>query len=93
MNTVITSKPVTVAKPAVGSSSSSSESSSGDKKDLKVTLIFFRQQVFFVYMKQKIYSIDIYTDNYLPPFFNDRFRLLLNCFLLLECGHITDING
>ena len=34
--------------------------------------------------KQK-YNIDVFTDNYLPSFFKNIFRLLLNYFLLLSC--------
>ena len=43
--------------------------------------------------KQQIYSIDVYTANYLPPFINDLIRLLPNCFLLLVCVNITDSIG
>ena len=35
--------------------------------------------------RQQIYSIDVYTDNYLPSFFKNLFCLLLNYFLLLGC--------
>ena len=41
----------------------------------------------------KIYSIDVYTDNYFPFFFKDLFRLLLNYFLLLGCVDISDTIG
>ena len=36
-------------------------------------------------LEQQIYSIDEYTENYLPPFSKDLSRLLANCFLLLGC--------
>ena len=38
----------------------------------------------FRVMKQ-IYSINVYSDNYLPSFFKDLFCLLLNYFLQLCC--------
>ena len=41
-------------------------------------------------IKEQIYIIDVYTDNYLPSFFNDLFRLLLNNFLLLGCVNKRD---
>ena len=40
---------------------------------------------------KQIYSIDVYTDNYLPTFFKDLFRLLRNYFLLLGCFDTSDI--
>ena len=44
-------------------------------------------------VKQQIYSIDVYTDNYLSFFFKDLFRLLLNYFLLLGYVNISDTIG
>ena len=37
--------------------------------------------------------VEMYTYNYLPPFFNDIFRLLQNYFLLLGCVNITHTIG
>ncbi len=45
----------------------------------------FIQQV----VAKQIYSIDVYKDNYLPPFFNQLIRLPPNCFLLLGCVNFT----
>ena len=42
---------------------------------------------------KQIYSIDVYTDNYLLLFFNDLIRLLANCFLLLGCINIPNTIG
>ena len=40
----------------------------------------------FLLLAQQIYSIgNRYKDKNLPSFFNDLFRLLANCFLLLGC--------
>ncbi len=44
-------------------------------------------------MDKQIYSMDVYTDNYVPPFSNDLFRLLAICFLLLDCVNIPDTIG
>ena len=41
----------------------------------------------------QIYSIDVDTDNYLYPFFNNLFRLLASCFLLLGCVNIPNTIG
>ena len=40
-----------------------------------------------------IYRLDVYTDNYLPPFSKDLFRLLANYFMLLGSVNIPDIIG
>ena len=61
---------------------------------LSITLyyksMYYVKDCFCMSVKQT-YSIDVYTDNYLPSFFNDPFRLLPNSFLLLGCvnSHIT----
>ena len=48
-------------------------------------------QIIFNAKATDLYSIDVYTDNYLPPFFNlFLFRLLPNCFLLLGCVKILN---
>ena len=40
-----------------------------------------------------LYSIDVNKVNYLPPFFNDLFCLLTNCFLIFGCVNIPDTIG
>ena len=45
-----------------------------------------------VFVMEQIYSIDVYTVNYLPSIFNDLFRLLLNYFLLLGCINTPLVN-
>ena len=52
-------------------------------------LLFMEEQGVRYFVAQQIYNIDVYTDNYLPSFFNDLFRLLPNCFLLLGCGNFS----
>ena len=51
---------------------------------------FFHYKYKLLLFKQQIYSIDVYTDNYLPFVFKDLFRLLLNNFLLLGLVNISD---
>ncbi len=51
------------------------------------------QQWDICWFKQQIYCIDVYREFYLPSLFNDLFRLLPNCFLLLGCVNITDNIG
>ena len=48
---------------------------------------------FFLFIRQQIYSIDVYTDNYLPFLFKDLFRLFLNYFLLHGCVNISNTIG
>ena len=43
--------------------------------------------------KECLYNRSIVTDNYLPPFSKDLFRLLANCFQPLGCVNIPDAIG
>ena len=57
------------------------------------TNFIFRKASFIRTSIQQIFSIDVFTDNYLPPFSKDLFRLLANCFLLLGFVNILDTIG
>ena len=39
---------------------------------------------------EKTNLYNVYTDNYLPPFCKDLFRIFANCFLLLGCVNIPN---
>ena len=55
--------------------------------------LFSLKQNLILMFYEQIHSMDLYTDNYLPLFSNDLFRLRGNCFLLLGCVYIPDFIG